>query len=132
MRIYEKTKNGIAYTDEIASINGAAFVLYPTAEHTPEMVKAAIEELFNERDVVAMKVANERDWDERYRSEIFAHPWTHALRWFEVNADDYDLLRREREKGTPPEEYIKTFVLPPTAETKAANISKYGHQILER
>jgi hypothetical protein len=132
MRPYEKTSNGIEYTDEIASSDGAAFVLYPTAEHTQEMVKAAIRELFNERDVVAMKVADTRDWDERYRSEIFAHPWTHALRWFEINADDYDLLRQEREKGTPPEEYIKAFVLPFTAETKAANLNKYGDKILER
>ncbi|AYL94380.1 hypothetical protein [Mucilaginibacter celer] len=132
MRRYEKTRNGIEYTDEIVSSDGAGFVLYPTAEHTPEMVKAAIRELFNDRDVVAMKVADARDWDERYRSEIFAHPWTSPLRWFEINADDYELLRREREKGTPTEEYIKIFVLPFIAETKAANIQKYGNEILER
>jgi len=132
MRRYEKTRNGIEYTDEIASSEGAGFVLYPAAEHTPEMIKAAICELFNERDVVAMKVADARDWDERYRTEIFAHHWVRTLRWYEINADDYDLLRREREKGTPPEEYIKAFVLPLTAETKAANLKKYGEQILKR
>jgi hypothetical protein len=129
MRAYEKTKNGIEYTDEIASINGAAFVLYPTAGHAEEMVKTAIRELFNDRDVVSMKVANERDWDERYRTEIFAHPSTRSLRWYEINADDYGLLRRERDKGTSVEEYVKTFVLPFTEETEAVNLNKYGEQI---
>ena len=131
MRAYEKTKNGIEYTDEIASINGAAFVLYPTAEHTEEMIKAAIRELFNDRDVVSMKVANERDWDERYRTEIFAHPLTRNLRWYEINADDYELLRQEREKGTSQAQrkYVKAFVLPFTEETEAVNRNKYGEQI---
>ncbi len=73
MRTYEKTRNGIEYTDEIASSEGACFVLFQTAEQTPEMVKEAIREIFNDRDVVSLKVANEKDWDERYRSEIFAH-----------------------------------------------------------
>jgi len=132
MRPYEKTSNGIEYTDEIAGPDGAGFVLYPTAEHTPEMIKSAVTELFNNRDVVAMKVADARDWDERYRTEIYANSLIRTLRWFDINADDYELLRREREKGTPPEEYIKTFVLPLTAETKASNLDKYGEQILEQ
>ena len=42
MRPYEKTSNGIEYTDEIAGPDGAGFVLYPTAEHTPEMIKSAV------------------------------------------------------------------------------------------
>ncbi|MES2113200.1 MAG: hypothetical protein V4577_30900 [Bacteroidota bacterium] len=131
MRTYEKTTNGIEYTDEIANSNGAAFVLYPAAEHTTEMIKAAIRELFDNRDVVSMKVANARDWDERYRTEIFAHPLTRSLRWYEINADDYDLLRREREKGTTPEQYVIAFVLPFAAATKAANLNRYGEQIFE-
>ena len=131
MRAYEKTTGGIEYTDELAGSNGASFVLYPTAEHTTEMIKAAIRELFNNRDVVSMKVANERDWDERYRTEIFAHPLTRSLRWYEINADDYELLRREREKGTTAEHYIQAYVLPFAAETKAANLNKYGERIFE-
>jgi hypothetical protein len=131
MRAYEKTTNGIEYTDEIASSNGTAFILYPAAEHTTGMIKAAIRELFDSRDVVSMKVADARDWDERYRTGIFAHPLTRSLRWYEINAGDYELLRREREKGTTTEEYIKQFVLPCTAETKAANVAKYGEQIFE-
>jgi hypothetical protein len=93
------------------------------------MIKAAIRELFNNRDVVSMKVANERDWDERYRTEIFAHPLTRTLRWYEINADDYGLLRRERGKGTSVEEYVKTFVMPFIEETEAVNLNKYGEQI---
>jgi hypothetical protein len=131
MRAYEKTTNGIEYTDEIASINGAAFVLYPTAEHSEEMVKAAIRELFNNRDVVSMKVADERDWDERYRTEIFAHPLTRSLRWYEMNVSDFELIRRERKKGTTAEDYIHRYVLPLTEETKAANLAKYGEQIFK-
>ena|ERR1700761_2006367 len=132
MRPYEKTTNGIEYTDEIASIDGASFVLYPTAEHTEAMIKSAIRELFNERDVVAMKVANARDWDERYRTEIFANPLIRSLRWYEINADDYELLRREREKGTSIADYINIYVLPLTAQTQANNLEKYGQQIFER
>jgi hypothetical protein len=130
MSAYEKTTGGIEYTDELASSDGASFVLYPTAEHTAEMVKAAIRELFDNRDVVSMKVATGRDWDERYRTEIFAHPLTRTLRWYEINADDYQLLRQEREKGTTTEQYVRAFVLPFTAETKAANLNKYGERIL--
>lgn len=46
MRTYEKTTNGIEYTDELAGPDGAAFVLYRFAEHKAEMIKAAIRELF--------------------------------------------------------------------------------------
>ena len=123
--------NGIEYTEEIASSEGASFVLFPTARHTTEMVKAAIREIFNNRDVVSMKVANERDWDERYRAEIFAHPLAGPLRWYEINAEDYGLIRRERKKGTTAEEYVKRYVLPLAAEIKAANLSRYGGQITE-
>lgn len=131
MNAYEKTNNGIEYTDELAGINGASLVLYPTAEHTTEMIKAAIRELFDNRDVVSMKVAGERDWDERYRTEIFAHPLTRSLRWYEMNVSDFELIRRERKKGTTAEDYINQYVLPVTEETKAANLAKYGEQIFK-
>jgi hypothetical protein len=128
--MYEKTRNGIEYIDEIASIEGAGFVLFPTAEQTPKMVKEAIREIFNDRDVVSLKVANEKDWDERYRSEIFAHPFSRPLRWYEINADDQSELRAERLKGTTVLDYINRFVLPFTAETKARNIARYGDNII--
>lgn len=131
MRAYEKTTGGIEFTDELAGSNGASFILYPAKEYTAGMIKTAIRELYNSRDVVSMKIADERDWDERYRTEIFAHPLTRSLRWYEINASDYELLRREREKGTTAEEYVRAFVLPLVAETRAANLNKYGERIFE-
>ena len=130
MRDYEKTKNGIEYTDEIASCDGAAFVLFPTTEHTPQMIKDAITEIFNNRDVVSLKVADDKDWDDRFRSEIFAHPLTRPLRWYEINADDRSQLRAERLKGTTVDDYVNKFVLPFIAETKARNIERYGDKII--
>lgn len=123
--------NGIEYTEEIASSEGASFVLFPTARHTTEMVKAAIREIFNNRDVVSMKVANERDWDERYRTEIFAHPQSRHLKWYEISADDYEVLRRERVKGTAVADYVRDFVLPFVAETKAKNLERFGDKIFD-
>jgi hypothetical protein len=131
MKTYEKTKNGIEYIDEIASSDGAAFILFPTAEQTPNMIKDAISEIFNERDVVSLKVANDKDWDERYRSEIFAHPFTRPLRWYEINADDKSELRAERLKGTSVVDYINQYILPFTTQTKTRNIERYGNKILD-
>jgi len=131
MSAYEKTSNGIEYIGEIAGSNGASFTLFPAAEHTPEAVKKAIRELFDNRDVVSMKIASERDWDERYRTEIFAHPQVRPLRWYEINADDYELLNKERRKGTTVDEYVRNWVLPFTAETRAGNVQKYGEKIFD-
>ena len=128
---YPKTSNGIEYTEELYSSEGMAFMLFPAKEHTPEMIKQAIRELFNERDVVSMKVATDRDWDERYRSEIFAHPFTKSLRWYEINADDYKIINQERKQGTTTEDFIKRLVLPFTAETKQKNIERFGDKILD-
>jgi hypothetical protein len=131
MREYEKTTNGIEYTDEIASSEGASFVLYPAAEHTPGQIKEAIRELFDNRDVVSMKVANERDWDERYRTEIFAHPLTRPFKWYEINADDYMLLRRERLKGTTVDSYVRQYVVPFSAATRLRNFEKHGNKMFD-
>jgi hypothetical protein len=128
---YEKTTNGIEYTEEIAGSGGAGFVLFPTAAYTAEMIKEAIREIFDNRDVVSLKVANERDWDERYRTEIFAHPQTRPLKWYEINADDYEALRHERIKGTSVDDYVRDFVLPFVAETKARNLKRFGNKIFD-
>ena len=127
---YPKTTNGIEYSEELYSSEGMAFMLFPAKEHTPEMVKQAIREIFNERDVVSMKVATDRDWDERYRSEIFAHPFTKSLRWYEINADDYSLINKERKQGTTVNDFIKRFVLPFSEETKKKNLELFGDKIL--
>ncbi len=131
MRAYERTTNGIEFADEIASSEGANFVLIPTAAYTAEQVKEAIREIFDNRDVVYLKVAHERDWDERYRSEIFAHPVTRSLKWYEINADDYELLRRERLKGTSVDDYVRQYVVPFSVETRLRNFKKYGNKMFE-
>jgi len=131
MRTYEKTRNGIEYMDEIAGCEGAAFILFPNSAQTPEMIREAIAEIFRDRDVVGLRVANEKDWDERYRSEIFAHPFTRSLHWYEINADDEIKLRAERLKGTSVVDYINQYVLPCTVETKQRNIERYGDDILK-
>jgi hypothetical protein len=64
---FEKTTNGIEYTEALVSCEGAGFTLYTTAEHTPGMIKKAIAEIRRQRDVVFIRVAGEKDRNERYR-----------------------------------------------------------------
>jgi len=128
---YLKTTNGIEYSEELCSSQGMAFMLFPAKEHSPAMIKQAIREIFNERDVVSMKVATERDWDERYLSEVFTHPLTKSLKWYEIDTHDYEIIRRERKLGTTTEEYINRFVLPFTEKTKQKNLEVYGDKILD-
>src|SRR4051812_3959703 len=115
---FERTTNGIEYNYELASSEGAAFTLYPAAEHTRQMIAAAKAEIRRERDVVYMCVASEQDWNDRYRTEIYRHPLIGPLRWYEINADTPSVLKYHRLKGTPVETYITRFILPCKAETK--------------
>lgn len=124
----ETTTNGIRFTEEIVSINGAAFILFPEG-HSKADIKAAKREIRSQRDVVSIRVASETDRDEQYRSEIYSIPETRALRWYEINGDDYKLIRRERLKGTSPQEYVNTFVLPCVKETHEANLKEFGTKI---
>jgi hypothetical protein len=124
----ERTTNGIMYTEEIISSNGAGFMLFPTANDTPEMIAEAAKELRYNRDVVSLAIAKDDDWDEWYRGEVFRHQSIRHLHWYEVNAD-LALVRVERKKGTSVEDYIKRLVLPHTAEIKARLLGKHGEQI---
>jgi len=125
----EKTSNGILYTEELVNINGAGFILYPDKTHTPEMIAQAIKEIRSERDVVRLSIATEEDRDRLYRTEIFLHTAVRPLKWYEINADDYKVLRRERRKGTSIDAYVEKFVLPCTTETTGRNKEKYGNSI---
>jgi hypothetical protein len=127
----EKTTNGIAYTEEITSINGASFILFPDIHHTKDMVAQAKSEIRNSRDVVCIKVASDADRDELYRWDIFREPALRHLRWYEINADDYTLIRAERLKGTSPEVFIEHFVLPCIADTVEHNLQRFGYKIFE-
>jgi hypothetical protein len=128
---YEKTTNGIMYTEAIISSNGAGFILYPDEHHTSQMIKAAKAEIRFNRDVVSMRVANEDDRDDLYRTEIFRHPATRPLKWYEINADNKQLIRTERLKGTSADDYVNRYVLPFTVETKAHNLEQFGDKIFD-
>jgi hypothetical protein len=128
---YEKTSNGIMYTEHIASSEGAGFVLFPEGTHTVKMIKDAIREIMNSRDVVSIRTANENDRDELYRTEIFRNPATRPLKWYEINADNKQLIRAERLKGTSADDYVNRYVLPFTAQTKAHNLEQFGDKIFE-
>lgn len=95
------------------------------------MISEAKKELRNTRDVVHIRLATSEDWDELFRTEIFRHPATKALRWYEINAP-LDKIREQRMKGLTPAEYVEQFVLPFIAETKSANIARLGEDILKR
>ena len=119
------------YTEDITSVNGASFILFPEGKHTVKMIKEAITELMNSRDVVGMRVANEDDRDDLYRTEIFRHPATRPLKWYEINADNKQLIRTERLKGTSADDYVNRYVLPFTAQTKAHNLAQFGDKIFD-
>ena len=125
----EITTNGILYNEELINIDGAGFILYPDKSHTPEMIAEAIKEIRSNRDVVSLTIATEEDRDRLYRTEIFLHPAVRPLKWYEINADDYNILRRERRKGTTVDAYVEKFVLSHTAETTERNEGKYGSSI---
>jgi len=128
----EKTTNGIKYSEAILNQDGAGFILFPEKSDTAEMIASAIREIKMNRDVVALRVATEADRDELYRTEIFRHPFVAPLRWYEINADNTKLLRRERRKGTSTVDYIEKYVLPFVAETKERNRQKFGDSIFDR
>lgn len=130
MNLTEKTQNGIEYTEEIISCNGAAFILYPSRSHSPEMVKAAIAEIRSARDVVRIRIATEEDRDYLYCSEIFRHPECAELKWYEINQDE-KLIRSERQKGTTVAKFVRCFVIPWVQETRERNLKKYGDKIID-
>jgi hypothetical protein len=127
----DKTSNGISFSEEIASINGASFLLFPDEIHTKEMIDKAKKEIRDSRDVVSIRVANDRDRDEQYRWDIFKNPLVRKLRWYEINADDYTLIRKERLNGTQTQDYIERYVLPCIADTVQTNFDRIGYKIFE-
>lgn len=122
----ETTSNGIMFSEDIISINGAAFMLYPAANHTKADIDKAKRELRDQRDVVRLEIANEEDRDELYRAEIFQVPETKSLKWYEINAEDRKLLRKERKAGLTPTQYVQKYVLPFVEQTRNANFKHFG------
>lgn len=126
----EKTSNGIWFTEDIGSIHGAYFVLFPTDKHTKEDVDAAKKEIRNNRDAIGIKLADEDDWDSIYKTLYFRIPTTKPLRWYEIEQDE-KLIRSERKKGTTPAEFVTKFVLPNVEKNKAKMLEKHGKSIYE-
>ena len=125
----EFTKNGMLYTWDIVSSEGAGFILFPAPHHAKEDIEAAKREIRDNRDVVWLKIATEDDKDDLYKSDIFDHTATRPLRWYEIEADTA-ILRRERLRGTTPDEYVMRIVLPNIEQTRAKNITRFGDHIL--
>jgi len=121
----DQTNNGISFHEEIASSEGASFILLPEPQHTPENIKAAKREIRMNRDVVSIHVATDSDRDNFYIKEIFRQHECRSLRWFQILVEE-KLIRKERLKGTTPHDYVLTHVLPNVSETQEVNYKKYG------
>jgi len=120
----QQTSNGIPYQDFTASSMGSGFILYPAPQHSPKDIKKAKAEIRANNDVVKLRVATEEDWDNLYLDAIFRHPQVKPLRWFEIN-QEMPLIRKERKKGTSPDEFVTNQVLPNIAQVTARNLEKF-------
>jgi hypothetical protein len=125
----ESTSNGIMFLEDIVSINGAAFTLFPESSRTQQDIQAAVNEIKGNRDMIAWHIATEHDRDQHYITLIFRSPLIRKLRWYEINMPA-KLIRTERIKGTSVEGYIKQYVLPFTEKIKAENMTRYGEKLL--
>jgi len=121
----EYTNNGICYTCELVSDQGAGFILFTNQDHTKEDIVLATEEIRNSRDVIWLRLATESHRDDMYKTAVFAEPGVRCLRWFEINADN-KLIRQERLVGTTPAEYVDRWVLPQVEEVRARNWARFG------
>ena len=122
------TSNGIPFTEDIVSSQGAAFVLFPTPQNTKEDIDKAKSEIRDQRDAVRISIANDEDLDDRYKSAYFRDPRTKELKWYQIEQDE-KLIRRERKKGTTPTEFVDQFVLPFIKETEEKYRGKHGDKM---
>jgi len=125
----QKTANGIWFTDDFVGHAGANFIIFPGDNHTKEDIRKAKAWLRDNRDVTSIATAQEEDLDEAYRSAIFRHKKTKPLKWYQVNADDYKVIRKERKAGTSIDDFVEKHVMPHIEETENKNIKKYGEEI---
>lgn len=122
------TSNGILFTEEITSINGASFVLFPEKHHSKEDIQQAKAQIRHERDVVSMTLASEDDRDYLFKGDYFLVPACRPLRWYQIEQNE-KLIRSERRKGTTPEDFVIRYVLPFVDRVEAENRAKYGNQL---
>lgn len=124
----KRTSNGIKYTEELVNSNGSGYILYPDPERPADQIESAIREIEDSQDVVWIRVANEEDRDNLFKSEVFQLPAVRPLRWYEIN-DDPTLIRQARRSEMTPEEYATKWVLPFTAQVKAAREAYFGKDL---
>lgn len=124
----EYTSNGIMYTWELASSEGASFILFPEEGTSKEEIEKAKQYLKNNQDVVWLKVANEDDRDYLYKSDYFRDPRTRPLKWYQIEQDE-KLIRRERKKGTTPTDFVTNFVLPFIKQTEENMLEQHGENM---
>ena len=127
--ILETTSNGVSYTYDIVSSQGASFILYPRLGHTDADMADAKREIRNSRDVVSIRVASEYDLDYLYKDAYFRDPRCRHLRWFEIEQDE-KIIRKERKNGTSPSDFVTHFVLPFREKNRAKAIETFGVSIL--
>lgn len=128
MRIVNHTTQGIGYSEDLCC-SGAYVILFPGPEHSQADRLAALEEIRHKLDIVSLRLATKEDYDELFRSEIFRHPLTKPLHWFEINAErEVVALRPE---GITVDEYVKQFVLPSVDQIRAYNTMHFGDKILK-
>jgi hypothetical protein len=102
--------------------------LFPNESHSKEDIAKAKAWLRDNQDVVWLKVADDDDQDDLYKSEYFSDPRTRALKWYQIEQDD-NLIRRERKKGTTPADFVTNFVLPFIKETEAKMLAEHGEKM---
>lgn len=125
-----ETPNGIGYEEYIESVNGATIILYPEENHSKEDVSEAKKWLKDNLDVVSIRIADNWDLDNAYKKDIFRDPRTKKLKWYQIEQDE-KLIRKERKKGTTPEEFVTKIVLPNVKKTESEMKKKYGKSIYE-
>lgn len=124
----EYTSNGIMYTWELASSEGASFILFPSSDNTKSQISAAKTEIRRSRDVVSLKLANEEDLDYHFKSAIFREPETRKLKWYQIEQDE-KVIRKARLEGINPNQFVQQYVLPNVAQTEQKMLEKFGNKI---
>lgn len=125
---HSQTPNGVFYTENTHGPHGAEFILFPLPNQTFDDMQKAKAFIYRQKDVVKLRVANETDWDDRFKAAYFRDPRVKPLKWYQVHQDD-KIIRKQRHKGLTPTEFVDQFVLPNIGKTEDEMRAKYGTKI---
>lgn len=84
--MYDKTSKGTVYYWELASSQGASFVIFARGFE----YQYAKDEIKKNRDVVSIRQANPYDYYYKFRHEVFTHKLTKSLQWWQIDFDESD------------------------------------------